>query len=216
MMKGKLTMHRRTFLTAIGAALALPVAAKAEQIEKWAPQKKHMPKAIRAATDTFSKNAPSALSIEKSLSAPTIKRIKPSQKNSIQEIKRRKSLRHNAPSIEIQSLNFAFASARIPDGELWKVEQIADAMKRILRRNRGELFLIEGHTDAVGSDWNNMLLSEQRANSLRAVLVGYYGVPHHALETVGYGEEDLLVPTPYEEWRNRRVTLRRITDIAYR
>ena len=42
------------------------------------------------------------------------------------------------------------------------------------------------------------------------MLVSEFGVPRRALEAVGYGEEDLLVPTPYENWQNRRVTLRRI------
>ncbi|TGS08611.1 OmpA family protein, partial [Mesorhizobium sp. M1C.F.Ca.ET.187.01.1.1] len=32
------------------------------------------------------------------------------------------------------------------------------------------------------------------------------------LETVGYGEEFLLVPTQSENWQNRRVTLRRFDD----
>jgi outer membrane protein OmpA-like peptidoglycan-associated protein len=37
-------------------------------------------------------------------------------------------------------------------------------------------------------------------------------VPAYALETVGYGEEFLLVQTEDENWRNRRVTLRRFDD----
>jgi outer membrane protein OmpA-like peptidoglycan-associated protein len=39
-----------------------------------------------------------------------------------------------------------------------------------------------------------------------------FGVPRRALETVGYGEDFLLVPTQAPEWRNRRVTLRRFED----
>jgi len=46
------------------------------------------------------------------------------------------------------------------------------------------------------------------------VLVREFGIPRRALETVGYGEEFLLVPTQREEWRNRRVTLRRVTDVV--
>jgi outer membrane protein OmpA-like peptidoglycan-associated protein len=37
---------------------------------------------------------------------------------------------------------------------------------------------------------------------------------YRAIDTIGYGEDDLLVPTPYAEWRNRRVTLRRVTDFV--
>ena len=70
--------------------------------------------------------------------------------------------------------------------------------------------LIEGHTDAVGSAESNQVLSERRAESLKRVLVREFGVPARALETVGYGEEFLLVPTQNENWQNRRVTLRRL------
>ena len=77
-------------------------------------------------------------------------------------------------------------------------------------RNPRARFLIEGHTDAVGSDYSNQLLSERRADSLRRVLVREFGVPQRTLETVGYGEEYLLVQTQNENWQNRRVTLRRV------
>jgi len=94
------------------------------------------------------------------------------------------------------------------------VENIADGLNRILRRNRRAQFLIEGHTDAVGSAASNQVLSERRAESLKRVLVREFGVPPRALETIGYGEEFLLVPTQQENWRNRRVTLRRFDDFV--
>jgi outer membrane protein OmpA-like peptidoglycan-associated protein len=64
----------------------------------------------------------------------------------------------------------------------------------------------------VGSDASNQALSERRAESLRQVLVREFRVPARALETVGYGEQYLLVNTPYENWENRRVTLRRVDE----
>ena len=82
----------------------------------------------------------------------------------------------------------------------------------MLRRRPGTKVLIEGHTDAVGSAASNLALSERRAASLKQTLVREFGIPRRALETVGYGEEFLLVPTPNENWRNRRVTLRRFDD----
>lgn len=89
-------------------------------------------------------------------------------------------------------------------------------MRRILQRNPAEVFLIEGHTDAVGSRYSNQILSEQRASSLRQILVRRFAVDGYALETIGYGEDYLLVPTQAPEWRNRRVTLRRVTDFVLR
>ena len=103
-------------------------------------------------------------------------------------------------------------SANIPVSQYRKVENIAEAIERLHSRNRRARVLIEGHTDAVGSFSSNQRLSEARAASLKRVLVREFNIPSRVLETVGYGEEFLLVPTPNEEWRNRRVTLRRIDE----
>lgn len=157
---------------------------------------------------------PSATQIERQLEAEPRVRVKPQDRVTVRELKRRPEMRRRAPSIDIQAINFAFGSSDIPRSQYGKVENIADAMDRILRRDRREVFLIEGHTDAVGSAASNQALSEARAASLRSVLVRDFGIPRRALETVGYGEEFLLVPTQQENWRNRRVTIRRITDVV--
>ena len=80
-------------------------------------------------------------------------------------------------------------------------------------RNPDEEFLLEGHTDAVGTRAANQSLSQARAGQLKRDLVRYFGVPGYNLDTVGYGEDYLLVPTQNENWRNRRVTIRRVTDV---
>lgn len=155
---------------------------------------------------------PSSAQIERRLEAPVQQRVRPDQRVTVREFKRRPELRRAAPSIDIQAINFAFGSAEIPRSQYRKVESIADAIQRLVRRRPGTTILIEGHTDAVGSAASNQVLSERRAESLRRVLVQEFGIPRRALETVGYGEEYLLVPTPNENWQNRRVTLRRIDD----
>lgn len=152
---------------------------------------------------------PSASQIERQLDAAPRMKVRPDQRVSPREFKRRPDLRRMAPSIDIQSINFAFGSAEIAPSQYRKVENIADALERVLRRDRGARVLIEGHTDAVGSFASNQQLSERRAASLKRVLVREFGIPPYALDTVGYGEEFLLVPTQQENWRNRRVTLRR-------
>jgi len=155
---------------------------------------------------------PSASQIERQLEAAPSTKLRPGQKVTVREFKRRPDLRRMAPSIYIQSINFAFGSAEIPRSQYAKVENIADALERMLRRRPGANVLIEGHTDAVGSASSNLVLSEERAASLKRTLVREFGIPRRALETVGYGEEFLLVPTQNENWRNRRVTLRRFDD----
>ncbi|MBU0582200.1 MAG: OmpA family protein [Alphaproteobacteria bacterium] len=155
---------------------------------------------------------PSASQIERQLEVAPRMKIRPDQRVTVREFKRRPDLRRMAPSIDIQSINFAFGSSEIPRSQYGKVENIADALDRLLSRRPGTRVLIEGHTDAVGSQSANLLLSEDRAASLKRTLVRDFGIPRRALETVGYGEDFLMVPTQNENWRNRRVTLRRFDD----
>lgn len=74
-------------------------------------------------------------------------------------------------------------------------------------------FRIEGHTDTVGSAEMNQILSGRRALAVRELLVRYYGVDPARLEAVGYGDTQLLVPTPQQtaEPRNRRVQVLNIS-----
>jgi len=181
-------LTRRTLAAALIAAIAMPSLAAAQA------------------------TTPSAATIERKLEAAPRVKLRPNERVTIREFKRRPDLRRMARSIDIQSINFAFGSAAISSSQYGKIETIADALRRILRRDPGARVLIEGHTDAVGSFQSNQVLSEQRAASLKRTLVREFGVPGYALETVGYGEEFLLVQTQNENWQNRRVTLRRFDD----
>lgn len=181
------------------------------------PQRLRKPKVKKAAPAVAPEAAspaatPSASQIERKLGAPASNA--PKRRVTIREFKRRPELRRAAPSIDIQSINFAFGSAEIPYSQYGKVENIATALERLLRRRPDMQVLIEGHTDAVGSDYSNQILSEARASSLKRLLVREFGLPSYAMETVGYGERYLLVETPYEDWHNRRVTLRRIDEFV--
>jgi outer membrane protein OmpA-like peptidoglycan-associated protein len=75
------------------------------------------------------------------------------------------------------------------------------------------VFLIEGHTDAVGSDVDNLSLSDRRAESVAIALSQQFGVPAENLTTQGYGEQYLKVPTDGPSAENRRVTVRNITPL---
>ncbi|QPC93181.1 OmpA family protein [Mesorhizobium sp. INR15] len=183
-------LTRRTLAAALIAAIAMPSLAAAQA------------------------TTPSAATIERQLEAAPRVKLRPNERVTIRDFKRRPDLRKMARSIDIQSINFAFGSSAISETQYSKIENIADALDRILRRDPGARVLIEGHTDAVGSFQSNQLLSEQRAASLKRTLVREFGVPGRALETVGYGEEFLLVQTQSENWRNRRVTLRRFDDFV--
>ena len=202
-------------LIATTAATAMPAAGFAQQGDMQLAQQRRDDQPPRR-RPFQPDNTPSAAQIERSLDAKPRRQFRPQERVTVREFKRRPDLRRMAPSIEIQSINFDFGSASIPRDQYDKVERIAEGMRRVLRRSPGAIFLIEGHTDAVGSFQSNQVLSEDRAESLRRVLSRDFSVPSRALETVGYGEEYLLVNTQNEAWENRRVTLRRIDEIVRR
>jgi hypothetical protein len=70
-----------------------------------------------------------------------------------------------------------------------------------------------GHTDSVGSDEANLLLSQERVNSVRAYLVGK-GVAQERISAVGYGETQPIADNKTDVGRaaNRRVEAK-ITEI---
>ena len=185
-----------------------------------APEEEMLPRRRRQERDFYEpgpgpdRAGPSADQIERQLEARPRIRLAPEKRVTIREFQRRPDLRRAAPSIDIQAINFATGSAEIPVSQYRKVENIGIALERLLRRDPDTLVLIEGHTDAVGSSASNQLLSERRAASLKRLLVREFGIPREALETVGYGEEYLLIPTSSENWKNRRVTLRSIDEFV--
>src|SRR4029450_10161762 len=65
---------------------------------------------------------PSASQIERKLEAPAASAPRPRDRVTIRQFKRRPELRRAAPSIDIQSINFAFGSAEIPYSQYGKVE----------------------------------------------------------------------------------------------
>jgi outer membrane protein OmpA-like peptidoglycan-associated protein len=75
------------------------------------------------------------------------------------------------------------------------------------------VFLIEGHTDAVGDAGYNLALSDARAESVALALTEMFGVPPENMVTQGYGESDLALQTQDAAQVNRRVVVRRITPL---
>ena len=47
---------------------------------------------------------------------------------------------------------------------------------------------VEGHTSTVGSDAYNQMLSQKRADAVKALLVSRYGAPADRITAIGYGE----------------------------
>lgn len=133
---------------------------------------------------------------------------------SLEEVKRSARVRDMVRRVDLDTIEFAFGSADIDESEIDELEAIATAIERMLKDNPAETFLIEGHTDAVGSDLSNLALSDRRAESVARALTDVFGIPPENLVTQGYGERYLKIDTQERERQNRRVALRRITPLV--
>lgn len=133
-----------------------------------------------------------------------------------QEIVRHPDLTRHFAGIDVDTVNFGFNEYWIREEEVDELERMAVTIERILAARPYEVFQIEGHTDAVGSDNYNLGLSRQRALAVKQALNEFFVIPANALVVVGLGERYLKIPTPEAEQENRRVTIRRITPIVRR
>jgi outer membrane protein OmpA-like peptidoglycan-associated protein len=145
------------------------------------------------------------------LDAPPVEDLERSY--SLEEVRDNYPLRQRLRHIELVNINFELGAWELSPEQYPKLERLARAMLRILRRNPDEVFLIEGHTDAVGTDVDNLSLSDRRASAVAEVLTETFGVPPENLVTQGYGEQFPKVNTLAAEPLNRRVDVRRITPL---
>jgi outer membrane protein OmpA-like peptidoglycan-associated protein len=129
------------------------------------------------------------------------------------EIATNHDVREMMPGIEIDTLNFDFGSAEVRPEEIDKLDAIGEVIERIVAERPDEVFLIEGHTDAVGSHAANDALSQRRAQAVVEALLDYFIIEPENLQTVGLGKRYLKILTPDPEEENRRVTVRRITPL---
>lgn len=149
--------------------------------------------------------------IYETMLAPPVDRI--DRRYSLEEIRYSPSVRQLMPSVDLDTINFATGSWEIPPDQAEKLQVIADGINRAIQANPSEVFLIEGHTDAVGNDVDNLSLSDRRAESAATLLTQQFSVPAENLTSQGYGEQYLKEQTDGPSAINRRVTIRRITPL---
>jgi len=135
---------------------------------------------------------------------------------SLEEIRQSPYLRDRMRRLDLDTITFDFGSWEVDPRDYGRLERLARVMNRILDRNPDEMFLIEGYTDAVGSEEDNLTLSDRRAETVAFILTEEFGVPAENLITQGYGEQFLKVPTDGPERLNRRTAARRITPLLAR
>ena len=117
----------------------------------------------------------------------------------LDEIRYSLPLRERMPRIDLDTVIFDTGPWEVAPDQVERLALIADGINRAIAANPSEVFLIEGHTDAVGSDIDNLSLSDRRAESVALVLSQQFGVPPENLTTQGYGAHYLKIPTPGPE-----------------
>ena len=86
---------------------------------------------------------------------------------------------------------------------------IIAALAEEARHHKGAAIVVDGYTDTTGTADHNLDLSRERAQTVASALMKE-GINDRRIETHGFGETHLAVPTADQvsEPRNRRVVIR--------
>jgi outer membrane protein OmpA-like peptidoglycan-associated protein len=105
----------------------------------------------------------------------------------------------------IYGIYFDFASDRIKE----ESEPVLSEIAQVLRTNPTWNLNVEGHTDSIGSDADNLDLSRRRSAAVKQALTTRYKIDLNRLQTSGYGESRPKDRNDTMEGRarNRRVEL---------
>jgi OOP family OmpA-OmpF porin len=106
--------------------------------------------------------------------------------------------------VMLRGIKFGSDTAYIEPASAGVLELVAQR----LRENPEIRVRIEGYTDELASEEHNLELSQERAEAVKRILVGF-GIAADRLDTVGYGEANPIASNATPEGRalNRRVEL---------
>lgn len=149
--------------------------------------------------------------IYETLTAPPVQPLP--RRYTLDQVRYSRDLRSYMPSVDLNTITFSTGSWAIEDSEVSRLQVIANAINRAIQANPNEVYLIEGHTDAVGNPVDNLSLSDRRAQAVATILTKNFNVPPENLVTQGYGAQYLKVQTDGPSRENRRVVVRRITPL---
>lgn len=108
----------------------------------------------------------------------------------------------DALSLPVQ---FEFDSAKITPSARTQLDALAEGIK-LLQPDRS--VVIEGHTDARGSEFYNEVLSTRRAAAVKIYLVEMHGIEPQRLKAVGFGKQQPIEGRDPFAGENRRVQFR--------
>jgi outer membrane protein OmpA-like peptidoglycan-associated protein len=111
-----------------------------------------------------------------------------------------------APAIVVRA-EFAFGSSILTTEGKEQLQAVAEVLSN--SEMEADVWLIEGHTDSVGSETSNLRLSERRARAAKSYLVKL-GVDAARLAIVGRGESMPLPDEPHDSQKQRRIQMRNL------
>lgn len=165
------------------------------------PQERYIVPAQRASYDV----------IFDTFAAPPVMEVE--QTYTLRQVRENERVRDLVRRVDLDSITFETGQATVRQSQVPLLEDIARAAQALIDRDPTTLLLVEGHTDAIGSEISNLALSDRRAETVASILVAYFDVPPENLIVQGYGESFLKVPTQAAEEQNRRVTIRNISPL---
>ena len=110
-------------------------------------------------------------------------------------------------TITDDKVKFPFGKAELTSEAIAVLDRLVNQVKAYGKA----LYLeVEGHTDNVGNDSYNEELASERAMAVRNYLNQKGGIPLHAMNTIGFGENRPVADNSSTEGRahNRRVVIR--------
>ena len=145
------------------------------------------------------------------MSAPPLEPVE--RAYSLDEVRYNPNLVGRMRRVNVNTITFDWGSWEVPESEIGRLETIANAIEAILKDNPNAVLMVAGHTDATGSDVDNLSLSDRRAESVAVILSQWYAVPPENLVTQGYGEQQLIENVRGPSATNRRVEIINVTPL---
>ena len=112
-----------------------------------------------------------------------------------------------APILMPTDLLFEFGQDQLAEGARLSLMKLGF----LIQKNPDSLFIIEGHTDTIGSDESNLGLSQRRANAVVEWLMNSLHLTSERIQAVGMGRSRPIVNprgTKEEQSMNRRVEIK--------
>ncbi len=109
-------------------------------------------------------------------------------------------------------INFEYDSTRILPESLPLLDSVGEMLT--LERVKNEALIIEGHTDAKGTDVYNYDLSERRAQAIKDYLTASFAIEPERMLIIGRGEEELYDGSDPLNPLNRRAVFKPLKNIS--